>query len=469
MSRRQILIAVLASAGALMFVGSAVAAPAITEYSSGSSSAPNYIAAGPDGNIWFTDNGASKIGEIIPSTHAITEFALPSSNDVPQGIAAGPDGNLWFTVQNPGGGSIGEINPTTHAITEYTSGLNAHSGPVAITAGPGGTMWFTDNGGIAVGEINTSTHAISEFPITTGSFNGLGAGDDMRGIAEDSNGNMWFTAINNGSDPRVAEINTTTHVVSTFTPASAPTGIVKGPDGNMWFTEGHAIGEVNPSTDAISEFSTGLATNGTPWGIAVGSDGNLWFADANLPGIGEINPATHAISEFASNPNGGPQEITAGSTGTLWFTDPSTPAIGEVTIAGGGGGGGGGSPATPSVGHVTVSGTTAHVPISCKGSGTCSFKLTLSVTETIKGGKVIAVTAGATHRKTKKKAVSVGSASRTLTGGQSATVTVALNGTGQGLLSKHHTLKIKLVVKSGASTVATDTLTFVKHKKKNKH
>ena len=32
MLRRQILIAVLVSAGALMFVGSAVAAPAITEY-----------------------------------------------------------------------------------------------------------------------------------------------------------------------------------------------------------------------------------------------------------------------------------------------------------------------------------------------------------------------------------------------------------------------------------------------------
>src|ERR1700691_3444743 len=27
----------------------------------------------------------------------VTEFAIPTGNSVPEGIAAGPDGNLWFT------------------------------------------------------------------------------------------------------------------------------------------------------------------------------------------------------------------------------------------------------------------------------------------------------------------------------------------------------------------------------------
>src|SRR4051812_3910877 len=47
----------------------------------------------------------------------ITEFPLPTPNNAPYWITAGPDGNLWFTEQ--GANQIGMINPTTHAITEF--------------------------------------------------------------------------------------------------------------------------------------------------------------------------------------------------------------------------------------------------------------------------------------------------------------------------------------------------------------
>ena len=55
------------------------------------------ITAGPDGNLWFTEHDADKIGMINPTTHAITEFPVPTANADPNGISAGPDGNLWFT------------------------------------------------------------------------------------------------------------------------------------------------------------------------------------------------------------------------------------------------------------------------------------------------------------------------------------------------------------------------------------
>jgi streptogramin lyase len=63
-----------------------------------------------------------KIGMINPTTHAITEFALPAPPDggpssaKPLAITAGPDGNLWFTQYDHR--DIGLINPTTHAISE---------------------------------------------------------------------------------------------------------------------------------------------------------------------------------------------------------------------------------------------------------------------------------------------------------------------------------------------------------------
>jgi hypothetical protein len=72
------------------------------------SSQPYGITAGPDGNLWFTENGiaGNKIGRIT-TAGVITEFPLPNASSAPRGIAAGPDGNLWFTEQL--GNKIGQI------------------------------------------------------------------------------------------------------------------------------------------------------------------------------------------------------------------------------------------------------------------------------------------------------------------------------------------------------------------------
>jgi hypothetical protein len=127
-----------------------------------------------------------------------------------------------------------------------------------------------------------------------------------------------------------------------------------------------------------------------------------------------------------------------------------------------------------SIGHVNVSGNTASVPVKCSGSAgqTCNVALTLSVTETLKGHKVIAFTSrkqGHTHR----KVVTVGSAHVKLTAGQTRVVRITLNRTGKALLAKYHTLKVSLRVTQTLTnhhtvTVASRTLTF-KAPKHHKH
>ena len=64
--------------------------------------------AGPDGNLWFTEDAGNNIGRITPAGE-ITEFPLPTPGSGPAGITVGPDGNLWFTEQI--GNKIGRINP----------------------------------------------------------------------------------------------------------------------------------------------------------------------------------------------------------------------------------------------------------------------------------------------------------------------------------------------------------------------
>ncbi|MGI8808833.1 MAG: Vgb family protein [Acidimicrobiales bacterium] len=59
-------------------------------------SGPLALVAGPDGNIWFVELAANKIGRITASGD-ISEFPIPTAGAAPSSIARGPDSNLWFT------------------------------------------------------------------------------------------------------------------------------------------------------------------------------------------------------------------------------------------------------------------------------------------------------------------------------------------------------------------------------------
>jgi Ca2+-binding RTX toxin-like protein len=118
---------------------------------------------------------------------------------------------------------------------------------------------------------------------------------------------------------------------------------------------------------------------------------------------------------------------------------------------------------TSSIAQAATKGNSASLKIVCAGAATsaCVDSLTLSVVETLRSGKVIAVAA---KSKTKKRTVTLGHASVTLSGGQSKTVAVPLNGTGRALLAHEHKLHVELAVMQTSAgktfPVKALTLTF---------
>jgi hypothetical protein len=100
-------------------------------------SRPYRSVIGPDGNLWATMQGASRIDRITPSGQR-TEFPLAAGRG-PSDIAVGPDGALWFTETQ--GNAIGRIT-TSGQITEFPV-PTAGSAPFGIVAGPDGALWFT--------------------------------------------------------------------------------------------------------------------------------------------------------------------------------------------------------------------------------------------------------------------------------------------------------------------------------------
>src|SRR2546426_8718651 len=128
---------------------------------------PLGIAAGPDGNMWFTENNfphteGNKIGRVAISGE-FTEFRIPIPKSRRFGITAGPDGNMWFT-ENAGnkigrvttGGTfseyavnqIGRVTPSG-VFSEFPIPTGDNYAPSGITAGPDGNMWFTEYSPVA--------------------------------------------------------------------------------------------------------------------------------------------------------------------------------------------------------------------------------------------------------------------------------------------------------------------------------
>ncbi len=139
------------------------------------------LAAGPDGSVWFTARGREEYnaqGERVTSGYATAIGRVRPSGEIatfgeclhtgpqytgPNSIAAGPDGNVWFTNHTtrslPNIGTppaIGRITPSGE-ITEYRAGLSYASSPDGIVTGPDGALWFTDRELRSIGRVLPSS------------------------------------------------------------------------------------------------------------------------------------------------------------------------------------------------------------------------------------------------------------------------------------------------------------------------
>jgi streptogramin lyase len=300
-------------------------------------SAPTGITTGPDGNLWFTQPGANKIGRITP-TGVVTEFFLTTPNGIPTGITSGPDGNLWFTLQ--GANKIGRITAfigpmgPVGTVTEFFV-ITPNSAPTDITTGPDGNLWFTQRDANKIGRIVPAgplEGTVTEFFVIT-------PNSAPTGITQGPDGNLWFTQKSANKIGRIVPSGLLEGTVTEFnviSPNSGPTDITTGPDGNLWFTQRTAnkIGRIVPSglqEGTVTEFFV-ITPNSGLEGITKGADGALWFTQNAVSQFGRITPAG-TVTEFdAPTVSSGPLGITSGPDNRIWFTEATANRIARVTI-----------------------------------------------------------------------------------------------------------------------------------------
>jgi streptogramin lyase len=287
--------------------------------------APDAIALGPDGALWFSEPLANEIGRISDGG-AMTEYPIAASGSEPEAIIAGPDGALWFV--QPGTNDVGRIS-SAGAVTEVSIAVGAcsagpGSGPVGIASGANGELWVTEDrdspGEIA--EIDPSTDVVSQNCLSY---------DMPYAIVPGSDGALWFTY----GDDDIARITTggSTSAIPASSASSALMPIVSGPDGNLWIGISGSPAELErlSVTDVATPFTLPSGSSASVARIGVGPDGQLWLAGGGAltsistsgafteyPGV---YPAGDAIAGIAAGPGD-----------TLWLTDASAATIDRVAL-----------------------------------------------------------------------------------------------------------------------------------------
>jgi streptogramin lyase len=219
-------------------------AGAITSFQAGTrtggffGTGPESIATGPDGNLWFPEFFANRIGRMTPAG-TLTEFPIPTPDSAPRGIVAGPDGNVWFVESAVQRSAIARVS-TAGVVTEFPLGGNATDqfAPGGIVVGPDGNLWFNQSRPMAPqGEIGRMTLdgvvTLVELP----------KGSRPDGIANGPDGNFWFTDWGTNTIGRMS-LSGAVREFALPTRSKRPAGIVAGADGRMWFTEGGWIGSI---------------------------------------------------------------------------------------------------------------------------------------------------------------------------------------------------------------------------------
>jgi streptogramin lyase len=323
MLRKSIILVPLALAAVFLFGALAAAAPPgnLTEFSAGLNpgSAPFRIVSGPDGNLWFTDQGAPKaIGRITPDG-TISEIALPSTSS-PRQIRVGADGNIWYTDVSATAPLIGRVN-SDGTITTFP--LPPLSSPNALAVGDDNAFWITDRGQTPAIRRLTTDGTLTSYSV------GLNAGSLPNGIAPGSDGALWFT--DQGPTKAIGRITLDGTITETNVGLSAtsnPAAISPAADGNMYFSDQgtpKAIGKVIVASGTITE--TALAPTSSPQEITPGADGNLWFTDRGaVKQLGRVEPdGTVTLHPEGIPTSSNPGGVRTGPDGNLWFVDNGAP------------------------------------------------------------------------------------------------------------------------------------------------
>lgn len=319
---------------AMTLSGRPVQAVTISEYLTPTeNSSPAGLAFDAEGNLWFTEINADKIGKLIPSqtepgtSKGIVEYDLPHPHSQPNHILVARNGMVWFSEM--GGNRIGRLDPATGKITEYEI-PTAKSEPHHLAEAADGAIWFVEFETNKIARLDPGAGTIQEFPVNEGHPHDLVIQGDR--IWYSQGGKFWARIFFN----KMASFDMNTHEVREITippKNSVPHGVTLDAKGSVWFTQffAHKISRLEGSQQGsprIVDYPVPGKRKGPHDIVVDDKNGWVWFVLNHADSIGRLDLArakpgtSEGMEEFKIPTSGGnPNSLTLDSEGNVWFVE----------------------------------------------------------------------------------------------------------------------------------------------------
>jgi virginiamycin B lyase len=239
-------------------------------------SRPHDPALGPDGSLWYTAQGANKLGRLNPKTGEFKEYPLKTPGSGPHGLVADKAGNIWFTAI--AGGYIGKLDPNSGEITEYRPSDGTEIDPHTPVFDHDGILWFTNEETNYIGRLDPQTGKMTLTKSPTPHA-------VPYGIVILQNNMPIFCEFGTN---RLATIDPRTMTIREYTlPAgnARPRRIALAPDGTIFYTDyarGY-LGHFDPASGRlVKEWPSPGGTESEPYGIAITNDGDVWYSESGV-------------------------------------------------------------------------------------------------------------------------------------------------------------------------------------------
>jgi len=207
-------------------------------------SAPNDLALDAQGNVWFTELDADRLGRLDPRTGLMQHYPRAAKRSgqtlYPYSVTVDPEGKVWFTEMS--NDRIGRRDPATGGIRFFTSSA-PHATHMEITSDAHGNIWATTfNSGLLL-RLDPRTGTFVPY---NASLPGASQGGALYGLIVAASGDVWVTMLSENALARLDVVAGHFTYYRVPTENGEPLAIAMAPDQTLWFTEVDKIGMLRP-------------------------------------------------------------------------------------------------------------------------------------------------------------------------------------------------------------------------------
>jgi virginiamycin B lyase len=263
-------------------------------------SRPHDPALAPDGSLWYTAQGANKLGRLDPKTGEFKEYPLKTPDSGPHGLVADKNGNIWFTAISAG--YVGKLDPKAGEIAEYRPADGSKIDPHTPAFDHDGILWFTNEETNNIGRLDPKTGKMTLAKSPTPHA-------VPYGIVILPNNQPLFCEFGTNKLGTIDPKSMAVHEYTLPNAGARPRRLALAPDGTIFYTdyERGYLGHFDPiAGKLLKEWPSPEGAGSEPYGIAITSDGEVWYSESGVKPntLVRFDPKSEAFS-LKPIPSGG--------------------------------------------------------------------------------------------------------------------------------------------------------------------